>query len=122
MIGRTNRFHGHGSLRFVYTHGQVVRGPMMSLKYCLNPKRKSYRLAVVVSKKIVKSAVGRNRMRRRIYEQIRLLESKIIEPYDLVITIFNDQLLILPTGELAAMVRAQLHQAGVIASAKINQT
>lgn len=115
MIGRPNRFHGHGSLRFVYNHGQVVRGPMLSLKYCLNPKRQAYRLAVVVSKKIVKSAVGRNRLRRRIYEQVRLLSPQIDKPYDLVITIFNDQLLALPADELATMVRAQLHQAGVTA-------
>lgn len=118
MIGRINRFHGHGSLRFVYNHGQVVRGPMLSLKYCPNPKRQHYRLAVVVSKKIVKSAVGRNRLRRRIYEQVRLVEAKIVEPYDLVITIFNDQLIVLPAEELAVMVHAQLRQASVIASTK----
>jgi ribonuclease P protein component len=118
MIGRTNRFHGHNSLRYVYTHGQVVRGPMLSLKYCLNPKRSTYRLAVVVSKKVVKSAVGRNRLRRRIYEQVRLLKQEIAEPYDLVITVYNDQLADLPTPELTTMVRAQFHQAHIITSKK----
>ena len=118
MIHRRHRFHGHGSLRFVYSHGHVVRGPMISLKYCTNPKRTDYRLAVVVSKKVMKSAVGRNRMRRRLYEAVRLLSDKITEPYDIVITVYNDQLIDLPAPELAVMVRAQLKQAGIITPAK----
>ncbi len=118
MIGRLFRFHGHNSLRYVYTHGQVVRGPMISLKFSLNKKRTNYRLAVVVSKKVVKSAVGRNRIRRRIYEQVRLLQNQFSEPYDLVITVYNDQLAELPSDELAKMIRAQLLQAHVINSAK----
>lgn len=118
MIQRRHRFHGHGSLRFVYNHGQVVRGPMISLKYCTNPKRTDYRLAIVVSKKVMKSAVGRNRIRRRLYEAVRLLQDQITEPYDLVITVFNDQLIDLPAEELRVMVRAQLKQAGIITPAR----
>jgi ribonuclease P protein component len=66
MIGRANRFHGYNSLRYVYKHGKTVRGPHMSLRFCPDAKRQDYRLAVVVSKKISKSAVARNRIRRRI--------------------------------------------------------
>lgn len=120
MLGRKNRFHGHASLRFVYQNNKVARGPMMSLKYCSNPRRQEYRLAVVVSKKVIKSAVARNRMRRRIYEQVRLLAPQITEPYDMVITVFNDQLLGLEPDKLSEMVRAQLKQAGIINSRKSN--
>ena len=122
MIHRRHRFHGHGSLRFVYTHGQIVRGPMISLKYTKNPKRSDYRLAVVVSKKVMKSAVCRNRMRRRLYEAVRLLQDKIADPYDIVITVFNDQLIDLPAEDLSVMVRAQLKQAGIITPAKRQET
>ncbi len=118
MLGRRNRFHGHNSLRYVYTHGKVVRGPIISLKYCHNPKRAESRLAVVVSKKVVKSAVGRNRIRRRVYEQIRLLKHEIHDPYDLVVTVFNEELATLPTNELKTMLRAQLKQAGVTGAIK----
>ena len=114
MIGLRYRFPGHSSLRYVYTHGRVVRGPMLSLKYCLNPKRTEYRLAVVVSKKIMKSAVGRNRMRRRIYELVRLLAPAIQESYDLVITVYNEQIMNLPSKELSARVQAQLRQSHVV--------
>ena len=114
MINRIHRFHGHGSLRFAYQHGQTVRGPLISLKYVINTRRKTYRLAVVVSKKVSKSAVVRNRIRRRLYETVRLQESKIDQPYDLVITVFHEQLATLPADELTRMVVAQFRQATIL--------
>lgn len=114
MISRVHRFHGHGSLRYVYQHGQTVRGPLTAIKFVQNDRRASYRAAVVVSKKVNKSAVVRNRIRRRLYEQIRLLCSDLIKPYDMVITVFHDQLATLPADEIERLVRAQLLQAGII--------
>lgn len=116
MISRVHRFHGHGSLRYVYQHGQTIRGPLTALKFVLNSRRKTYRLAVVVSKKISKSAVVRNRIRRRLYEAVRLHEPELTRPYDMVITVFHEQLASLPPNELRVMVRAQLRQAGILAS------
>lgn len=112
MISRLNRFHGHGSLRYVYQHGQTVRGPLCALKYVRNERRKNWRLAVVVSKKVHKSAVKRNRIRRRLYEAFRV-EAKDIPAYDMVITVFNEQLTALEPVELTRLVRAQLKQAGI---------
>ena len=111
MIGRANRFHGYGSLRYVYRNGQTVRGPHMSLRYSKNAKRQTYRLAVVVSKKINKSAVARNRMRRRIYEAFRA--QTVQAPYDLVITVFQANLEDLPAAELHKQVASLLEQAGL---------
>lgn len=56
-----------------------------------NPRRKAYRCAVVVSKKVSKSAVVRNRIRRRIYEQIRLHSQMVPADTDIVVTIYSDQ-------------------------------
>lgn len=114
MISRAHRFHGHGSLRYVYQHGQTVRGPLTALKYIQNSRREQYRVAVVVSKKVNKSAVTRNRIRRRLYEQIRGYEPQITLPYDMVITVFHDQIASMPAEEVSRLVRAQLHQAGVL--------
>ncbi len=114
MIGRKNRFHGHGSLRYVYRNGQTVRGPLCALKFVLNTKRKDYRLAVVVSKKVHKSAVVRNRIRRRMYEAFRLEAASFKGPYDMVLTVFNDQLATIPAEEVRKLVRAQLKQAKVV--------
>lgn len=71
MLAFYNRFHGHGALRYVYKNGTAKYGSMMALKTVTNDRRKTPRVAVVVSKKVLKSAVGRNRIRRRIYEVIR---------------------------------------------------
>ncbi|MEM6997313.1 MAG: ribonuclease P protein component [Patescibacteria group bacterium] len=71
MISNTFRFHGHGSLKYLFRHGKGTRTKYATVKYVQNPKRKNYRLAVIVSKKVAKSAVTRNRIRRRIYELIR---------------------------------------------------
>lgn len=114
MISRLHRFHGHNSLRYAYQHGKTVRGPLTALKYVINSRRSSYRLAVVVSKKISKSAVVRNRIRRRLYEAVRLQQANITEPYDLVITVFHEQTATMPADELARMVVAQFRQATIL--------
>ncbi len=114
MIARENRFHGYNSLRYVYQNGRTVRGPLTALKLVINPRRQKYRLAVVVSKKVHKSAVTRNRIRRRLYEAVRQHEAEITKPYDLVLTVFHEQVATMPADELKLMVRAQLRQAGVL--------
>jgi len=115
MLARIHRFHGYGSLNFVYARGQTMRTPMLSLRYSLNPKRQTYRCAVVVGKKIEKSAVGRNRMRRRIYELIRQNDAKIVEPYDIVVTVFNPTVGQMPATELAKAINGLLDQSGITA-------
>jgi ribonuclease P protein component len=114
MIGATHRFHGHNSLRFAYQHGKTVRGPLCALRFVRNDRRQTYRLAIVVSKKISKSAVVRNRIRRRIYEIVGKLD--ITQPYDLIITVFTDQLAEMPFEEVERAVRTQCKQAGVLAA------
>ena len=111
MISRLHRFHGHNSLSFVYRHGKTVRGSHLSLKFALNPRRKMYRAAVVVSRKVNKSAVVRNRIRRRIYETLRQHEDLIRGPYDLVVTAFSEQLAELDAATLQRMVVEQLERA-----------
>ncbi|MEI7683233.1 MAG: ribonuclease P protein component [Candidatus Saccharibacteria bacterium] len=112
MIGRANRFHGYNSLRYVYRHGKTVREPHMSLRYCDNNKREDYRLAVVVSKKVNKSAVARNRIRRRIYEAFRA-HMALGQPLDLVITVFQANVETIADQELQAEIASLLQQAGL---------
>src|ERR1017187_5326666 len=99
MIARKHRFHGYGSLRYTYQHGTSIRGSYGTLKYARNSRRSTYRIAVVVSKKVSKSAVMRNRIRRRIYEAVRE-NITTDEPYDLIFTVFSDVVAILPAAEL----------------------
>jgi len=122
MIARKHRFHGHASLRYVYQHGQTVRGPLTAIKFVANGRRTTYRLAVVVSKRVHKSAVRRNRIRRRLYEAVRHHEPDILTPYDIVLTVFHDQVADLPAKELQTLVRAQLRQTGIIQKPAKNTT
>lgn len=89
MLSRRHRFHGLGSLNFAYRQGRTVRGPSLGMKFALNPRRNTYRVAVVVSRKISKSAVVRNRARRRVYQAFQAYAGGINKPYDLVFTVFT---------------------------------
>ncbi len=69
---------------------------MLTLRFAQRAPGRPYRVAVVVSRKVSKSAVVRNRIRRRIYELVR--QSDGIAPgTDLVFTVFDERL-----GELSA--------------------
>jgi len=114
MISRAHRFHGYGSLKYTYKKGDTVRGPLCSTKFAFNQRRNTYRLAVVVNKKVNKSAVIRNKIRRQIYEVVRLEEDKIKNPCDIVITVFSDQILELSHAELSVTIKAQFKQAKII--------
>lgn len=112
MLTRAHRFHGHASLNYVYRHGQAVRGQQIVVRYVYNSRRSDYRVAVIVSRKVHKSAVQRNRVRRRIYEIIRT-GKPVAGPYDIVISVFSEQLVNLPQPELERLVRGLLAKAGV---------
>jgi ribonuclease P protein component len=114
MISKWHRFHGHSSLNFVYRHGVVTRDHQISLRTVRNGRRTTYRVAVIVSRKVHKSAVRRNRIRRRIYETIRLNGGGINEPYDMVFTVFSDQLADMPSDKLQALVSRLLSKSGVV--------
>lgn len=114
MIAKENRFHGHSSLRYVYQHGKQIRGAVLSLKYAPNDRREAYRAAVVVSRKVAKAAVVRNRIRRRIYEIIRQQAPGFDRPYDLVITVYNDQAATLTAEKLQALVAEQFEKARIL--------
>jgi ribonuclease P protein component len=114
MIHSTHRFHGRSSLRFVYQHGRQVRGEMVSLRAVRNNRQRSWRAAVVVSRKVSKSAVVRNRIRRRIFELLRSVAGYIDGPYDLVFTAYAEHVADLPADELQAVILGQLRRGGVL--------
>jgi ribonuclease P protein component len=121
MITATHRFHGYGSLRGVYQRGQSLRGSLISLKFTHRDPRKPYRVAVVVSLKVSKSAPTRNRIRRRIYEIIRQAHAGIIPGTDLVFTVFDEQVAELEVSKLEAMI-SELLQKAALAPASAHQT
>lgn len=111
MIAKKFRFHGYGSLKFVYSKGKTTRARYLSLKYIANTRRKQSRLAVVVSKKITKKAPERNKIRRRLYEAMRLRWPDIKPGYDLVITVFDERIGTIESAELSRLVDELMAQA-----------
>lgn len=113
MLSAAYRFHGHGSLRYVYKNGEAIRSHIITIKYTKNPRRKTSRFAVVVSKKVHKSAVGRNRIRRRIYEIVRHELPEFKAPHDVAIMIFSSEAITMPADELKELVRQLFAQANL---------
>jgi len=109
MLAKIHRFHRRGSLNYVYRKGQITRSPYCLMRFAKG-KNDFYRIAVVVNKKVAKSAVVRNRIRRRIYEVIRLQADGLLTNQDIVVTVFDDRCLTLPHQELTSTIRRQLEQ------------
>lgn len=114
MLRKTFRFHGHGSLNYLYRKGDSRRHGPLLIKYATNPKRRKFRAAVVVSRKVSKSAPKRNRIRRRIYEIVRRASPQITQAYDFSITVFEEQVGTMPHDQLERMVHKLLEDAGIL--------
>lgn len=111
MLSFLHRFHGHGSLRYVYKNGQAIRSHLITIKYVANPHREHSRFAVVVSKKVHKGAVGRNRIRRRVFEIIREELPNFKSAHDVAVMVFSSEVISLPQEELKATLRNLFTQA-----------
>ncbi len=114
MVSGEHRFHGLSSFRFVRSKGRVVRGQYFATRYALNSRRKTYRVSIVVSKKVSKSAVVRNRIRRRLYEVVRQQEASIVKPFDIAIMVYAEELANMSAKDLLNQVEKQLKTAGII--------
>lgn len=86
----------------------------MGVRFCVNPRRKNYRLAVVVSKKVHKSAVVRNRIRRRVFELCRQRSSELKGGQDIIITVFSESVATVSAPELAEQLNGLLERAELV--------
>lgn len=100
MVSKEHRFKGQNSVKYLFKKGGSAKSDLFTVRYLKNPKRKDYRAAVVVSKKITKSAPKRNRIRRRIYEIIRLNSPQYLQNHDIAIIVFSDKIADIPYLEL----------------------
>lgn len=99
MLSKKYRFHSRGGVRFVYQHGKTIRKPKMSLIFTDN-SRGFTRVAVVVSKKVSKKAVDRNRIRRRVYEVIRKNFEFVPKKKDYIFVIYSKDIMKIKNEEL----------------------
>ena len=113
MLSKRYRFHSRGGVRYTYQNGKTIRGSRISLVFAENARNKQ-RFAVVVSKKVMKSAVGRNRIRRRVYEAIRLQRDKIQKPVDCIFIVYNREVMTMEFKELQKLVTDLLKEAKIL--------
>lgn len=113
MLAFQYRFHGHGSLRYVYSKGRAERSRFFTVKATHNVRRQYPRFAVVISKKVHKSAVGRNRMRRRIYEVIRYEIPRMQSVNDVAVIVISAEVMALPSDDLHKQLVSLFTQAGL---------
>lgn len=119
MIPFKNRFHGHTSLNYLYRNGRVKRSHLVTVRMTKNTRRRHTRLAVIVPKKVAKSAVVRNRIRRRVYAffepWLRDDPSLIKTALDVAITVHSPEVAKMPWLELTTELQNALdwvnHQA-----------
>lgn len=114
MLTHKHRFHGHGSLRYLFHKGQTVRSRNLMLRYTPNTQRLHSRVAVIVSKKVFKAAAKRNRIRRRLFEIVRHDFENIQGTFDFTLTVFSPEAIALPHDQLTAEVRQLLQSAGLL--------
>ena len=100
MLAKKHRFYGQGAIRYINRKGTPIRASMFTVKYVPSKKPNNFRVAVVVSKKVTKSAPKRNRIRRRIFEIIRTSGERYVMGNDIVIIVFNDKPALLEHNEL----------------------
>lgn len=115
MISKKHRFHGHGALSFLYRNGKTIRSEMVNLRFH-SGKNDDFRMAVVVSKKVSKSAVVRNRIRRRLYEFVREVHKAENKkwPTDMALIVFSENLATMSSVELNNLISRLLKKAKII--------
>ena len=109
MLSKKYRFHSRGGVKYTYAHGKTIRTPKLSLVHNHNA-RGFQRFAVVVSKKVEKTAVGRNRIRRRVYEAIRANLPDYPHKTDCIFVVYSKDIATMPFTELTALVASLLQQ------------
>lgn len=109
MLAKKYRFHSRGGVRFTYQKGKTIRTPKMSLVHNEN-SRGHQRFAVVISKKVIKSAVGRNRVRRRVYEAIRMNLPYFKDAKDCIFVIYSREIHDMDFDQLIKLIRDLLDQ------------
>lgn len=113
MLAFNYRFHGHGSLRYVYKNGTAKRSRLITVKVARNTRRKFSRFSVVISKKVHKSAVGRNRARRRIYAIIQDEIPRMPHVYDVAVIVSSSEVVTVSSDELKSQIVQLFEQSGL---------
>jgi ribonuclease P protein component len=108
MIAKRFRFHNQRAISNVLRSGWRLPTRYWTIKWRPAPRAEHARLAVIVSRKVAKGAVMRNRIRRRLFETLRLKLPIDWQPVDLVVLIHDAAVVDLPQPDLDQLIQNQL--------------
>lgn len=86
-----------------------MRAKELQIRYKTKHAGTDFKVAVVVSKKTSKQAVVRNKIRRRIYEWIRLNLPKDYK-YDIMVTVFAHELAAVPSEQISKLLESNFEK------------
>jgi len=87
-LSAKNRLSKKRDFDTVFKEGKAVKGVFLFIKIAKNSKQIS-RFGFVISSKVAKKAVTRNKIRRDLSDFIRVNMSKIRDGYDIIVLIKN---------------------------------
>ena len=111
MLAREQRLRKSADIARVYKLGRFGNSGELQVKALLR-KQTTTRVAVVVSKKVSKKAVVRNRIRRRLTANLAARWQTLAAGYDIVVSVRSD-VSELPSPELSRKLDQCLTRCGV---------
>lgn len=110
MLKLENRFKGNRQIMTIIKKGQSVYGQSAKLKYLKNENQRNSKFSVIVSKKVSKKAVIRNRIRRRIYNNLKL--NHLSNRGMFALFIYSDKFFYIKNLELTTIINELFNKAG----------
>jgi ribonuclease P protein component len=103
MLASRHRFHGRKNVQALLRSSKRIKIDGLDLRFIIKTNQPT-RLAVVVSKKIFKSAVKRNRIRRRLFAMYARSLDKLPSGLQLIIFVRDPELLKVSSETIAKLV------------------
>lgn len=91
MLARQFRLSKEKDFKKIFKFGKFVRAGVFSLKILAN-NLENNRYGIVISSKVSKKAVERNKLKRQFRAAIRELDGQIVRGFDLIIMVFPSAL------------------------------
>jgi ribonuclease P protein component len=113
MLANKYRLTGQKNFDRVLSSGKMLQMESFGLAYLKSEEDKESRYGFVVSTKVSKQAVQRNRIKRALSEAVRFLTTDIKAGYD-VIFLAKKQAIKMPTDKIMREVRTALDKTGLI--------
>lgn len=113
MLASKFRLTGAQNFKRVQQEGLVLQSANFGLAYLKRKDQETSRFGFVVSTKIARDAVDRNRIKRIIREAVRVSSIDIVNGYD-VVFLAKTTIMRVPTASVMQEVKNTLRQVGVL--------